>query len=128
VQSVRNQSVSSLAPVQSSSDPDSCRAVRRPGSGSKPRFEALPLDQEAIEGAQVTFTCQVSSAAVSMVTWLRDGGAVRPGPGLLQRRDGTRLTLSLERVRRTDRGTYGCQLTTTDGLTVDSDTWTLTVH
>lgn len=37
------------------------RAVRRSLSGSILRFEAVPLDQEATEGAQVTFTCQGTS-------------------------------------------------------------------
>jgi len=63
-----------------------------------------------------------------MVTWLKDGDAVRAGPGLQQTRDGTRLTLTVERVRQVDRGTYRCQLTTADGATVDSATWTLRVH
>lgn len=34
------------------------RAGRRSVSGFNLRFEAVPLDQEATEGAQVTFTCQ----------------------------------------------------------------------
>lgn len=70
----------------------------------------------------------VSSVAVAAVTWLKDGGPVRTGPGLQQRQDGTRLTLTVERVRRVDQGTYRCQLITADGLTVTSATWTLSVH
>ncbi|XP_035860331.1 myosin light chain kinase, smooth muscle-like [Sander lucioperca] len=107
---------------------DSSRAVRRSVSGSNLRFEAVPLDQEATEGAEVTFTCQVSSVAVAVATWLKDGGAVRTGPGLQQRQDATRLTLTMERVRQADQGTYRCQLITTEGLTVTSATWTLSVH
>ncbi|XP_069581233.1 myosin light chain kinase, smooth muscle [Brachyistius frenatus] len=123
------QSVPGLGPVQTSlvqqsaADSDISRAVRR----SNMRFEAIPLDQEATEGAQVTFTCQVSSVAVAVVTWLRDGDPVRTGPGLQQRQDGRRLSFTLERVRQVDQGTYRCQLTT-DGLTVKSATWTLSVH
>uniref|UniRef100_A0A669B5X8 Myosin light chain kinase, smooth muscle n=1 Tax=Oreochromis niloticus TaxID=8128 RepID=A0A669B5X8_ORENI len=105
------------------------RPVRMSTAGSNLRFEAVPLDQEATEGAQVMFTCQVSSSAAGAVdTWLKDGGPVRTGLGLRQRRDDTRLTLTLERVRRVDQGTYRCQLTTADGLTVDSAAWTLLVH
>ncbi|XP_041858311.1 myosin light chain kinase, smooth muscle isoform X2 [Melanotaenia boesemani] len=107
---------------------DSSRPLRRSTSVSGLRFEAVPLDQEAIEGAQVTFTCQVSAVAVSMVTWLRDGDPVGTGPGLEQRQDGTRLTLTMERVRQTDQGTYKCQLSTADGQPVESATWTLRVH
>lgn len=69
-----------------------------------------------------------SSAAGAVDTWLKDGRPVRTGLGLRQRRDDTRLTLTLERVRRVDQGTYRCQLTTADGLTVDSAAWTLLVH
>lgn len=69
-----------------------------------------------------------SSAAGAVVTWLKDGGPVRTGSGLWQRRDGTRLTLSTVRVRRVDQGVYRCQLTNADGLTVDSAAWTLLVH
>ncbi|XP_076602369.1 myosin light chain kinase, smooth muscle isoform X2 [Chaetodon auriga] len=128
------QSVFSPVPVHSSSvqqptsSSDSSRTVRRSLLGFNLRFEAVPLDQEATEGAEVTFTCQVSSAAVAMVTWLKDGGAVRTGPGLQQKQDSTRLTLNLERVRQVDQGTYRCQLITADGLTVNSATWTLSVH
>ncbi|XP_008303089.1 myosin light chain kinase, smooth muscle [Stegastes partitus] len=103
----------------------SSRAVRRSTSGSNLRFEAVPLDQEATEGTQVVFTCQVSSDAVAVVTWLRGGDQVRTGQ---QRQDGSRLTLTMERVRQVDRGTYRCQLTTADGLTVSSATWRLRVH
>ncbi|CAK6974033.1 myosin light chain kinase%2C smooth muscle [Scomber scombrus] len=106
----------------------SSRAVRRSGLGSSLRFEAIPLDQEATEGAQVTFTCQVSSAAVATVTWLKDGGQVKPGPGLQQRQDGSRLTLNMERVTQADRGNYSCQLITADGQKVTSATWTLSVN
>ncbi|XP_050923881.1 myosin light chain kinase, smooth muscle-like, partial [Lates calcarifer] len=113
---------------QSSAVSDSSRAVRRSVSGPNLRFEAVPLDQEATEGGQVTFTCQVSSVAVAMVTWLKDDRPVRMGPGLQQRKDGTRLTFSMERVRQLDQGTYRCQLTTADGLTVESRTWALSVH
>lgn len=34
------------------------RPVRTSKAGFNLRFEAVPLDQEATEGAQVTFTCQ----------------------------------------------------------------------
>ncbi|XP_070771208.1 myosin light chain kinase, smooth muscle [Enoplosus armatus] len=128
------QSVISPVPVQTSSvqqpasSSDSSRTVRRSVSGPNLRFEAVPLDQEATEGAQVTFTCQVSSGAVAMVTWLKDGGVVRTGPGLDQRQDDTRLTLTMERVRQVDQGAYRCQLIAADGLTVTSATWTLSVH
>ncbi|XP_027880032.1 myosin light chain kinase, smooth muscle isoform X1 [Xiphophorus couchianus] len=104
------------------------RALRRSASGSGLRFEAVPLDQEATEGAQVTFTCQVSSVADAMVTWLRDGNPVRTGPGHQQRRDGTRLILTMDRVTQLDNGTYGCQLTTPEGLNVASATWRLRVN
>ncbi|XP_039901271.1 myosin light chain kinase, smooth muscle, partial [Simochromis diagramma] len=115
--------------VQQSGPGSDSRPVRTSKAGSNLRFEAVPLDQEATEGAQVTFTCQVSSSAAgAVVTWLKDGGPVRTGSGLRQRRDGTRLTLTVERVRRVDRGTYRCQLTNADGLTVDSAAWTLLVH
>uniref|UniRef100_A0AAQ5ZIP2 Myosin light chain kinase, smooth muscle n=1 Tax=Amphiprion ocellaris TaxID=80972 RepID=A0AAQ5ZIP2_AMPOC len=67
----------------------------------------------------------VSSDAVAVVTWLRGGDQVRTGQ---QRRDGSRLTLTTERVRQVDEGTYRCELTTTDGLTVTSATWRLRVH
>ncbi|XP_041807380.1 myosin light chain kinase, smooth muscle isoform X2 [Chelmon rostratus] len=128
------QSAFSPVPVRTSSvqqptsSSDSSRAVRRSLSGFNLRFEAVPLDQEATEGAEVTFTCQVSSAAIAMVTWLKDGGPVRTGPGLQQRQDSTRLTLSMERVRQVDQGSYRCQLITADGLAVNSATWTLSVH
>ncbi|KAF0026982.1 hypothetical protein F2P81_021719 [Scophthalmus maximus] len=107
---------------------DTTRAAQRSVSGSNLRFQAVPLDQEATEGGQVTFTCQVSSAVIAMVTWLKDGGQVWTGPGLQHRQDGTRLTLTMERVRQVDQGTYSCQLTTADGLTVTSATWTLSIH
>ncbi|KAM4731434.1 myosin light chain kinase, smooth muscle isoform 1-T2 [Anableps anableps] len=103
------------------------RALRRSASGSGLRFEAVPLDQEAAEGAQVTFTCQVSSVADATVTWLRDGNPVKTGPGQQQRRDGTRLILTMDRVTQVDSGTYGCRLTTPDGLTVASATWMLRI-
>ncbi|XP_067373028.1 myosin light chain kinase, smooth muscle isoform X2 [Channa argus] len=102
------------------------RAFKR--SGSNLWFEAFPLDQEATEGGQVTFTCRVSSAAVAIVTWLKDGGPVRTGPGLEQRQNGSQLTLTMEKVRQLDQGTYTCHLITADGQTVDSATWTLRVH
>ncbi|XP_034430179.1 myosin light chain kinase, smooth muscle-like [Hippoglossus hippoglossus] len=123
------------APVQSVLRPppdpngsDSSRAVWRSVSWSNLRFEAVPLDQEATEGGQMTFTCQVSSAAVAMVTWLKDGRPVRTGPLLQQRQDGACLTLTLQRVRHVDQGMYRCQLTTADGPTIDSATWRLSVH
>ncbi|KAM6978468.1 myosin light chain kinase, smooth muscle [Tautogolabrus adspersus] len=128
------QSLVGSVPVQTGSvqksviGSDSARAVRRSTTGSNLRFEAVPLDQEATEGAQVTFTCQVSSVTVAVVTWLKDGAPVRTGACLQQRQDGTRLTLTMERVRRVDQGTYRCQLTTADGLTVTSATWTLSVN
>ncbi|XP_074550631.1 myosin light chain kinase, smooth muscle [Halichoeres trimaculatus] len=128
------QSVISPAPTQTDSvqksvnSSDSNRTLRRSVSGSILRFEAVPLDQEATEGSQVTFTCQVSSVTVATVTWLKDGAPVRMGPGLQQRQDGTRLTLTMERVRQVDRGTYRCQLVTAEGLTVDSAAWTLRVN
>nr|XP_024661229.1 myosin light chain kinase, smooth muscle isoform X1 [Maylandia zebra] len=115
--------------VQQSGPGSDSRPVRTSKAGSNLRFEAVPLDQEATEGAQVTFTCQVSSSAAgAVVTWLKDGGPVGTGSGLWQRRDGTRLTLSTVRVRRVDQGVYRCQLTNADGLTVDSAAWTLLVH
>ncbi|XP_054908979.1 myosin light chain kinase, smooth muscle isoform X2 [Poeciliopsis prolifica] len=104
------------------------RALRRSASGSGLRFEAVPLDQEATEGAQVTFTCQVSSVADATVTWLRDGNPVRTGPGHQQRRDGTRLSLTMDRVTQLDNGTYGCRLNAPDGLDVASATWRLRVN
>ncbi|XP_036965131.1 myosin light chain kinase, smooth muscle isoform X3 [Acanthopagrus latus] len=128
------QSVSSPVPSQTgsvqqpASSSDSSRAVRRSVSGFNLRFEAIPLDQEATEGAQVTFTCQVSSTSIATVTWLKDGGPVRIGPGLQQRQDGTCLTLTMERVRQVDQGTYTCQLITADRATVTSATWTLQVN
>ncbi len=70
----------------------------------------------------------VSSVEVAMVTWLKDERPVRTGPGLQQRQEGTRLTLTMERVRQVDQGTYRCQLITADGLTVNSATWMLSVH
>ncbi|XP_047198478.1 myosin light chain kinase, smooth muscle [Hippoglossus stenolepis] len=106
----------------------SSRAVWRSVSWSNLRFEAVPLDQEATEGGQMTFTCQVSCAAVAMVTWLKDGRPVRTGPLLQQRQDGACLTLTLQRVRHVDQGMYRCQLTTADGPTIDSATWRLSVH
>lgn len=63
-----------------------------------------------------------------MVTWLRDGLAVNTRPGLQQSLDGTCLSLTMERVRQRDQGTYCCQLTTDDGLTVASATWVLRVQ
>uniref|UniRef100_A0A8D3DSK6 Myosin light chain kinase, smooth muscle n=1 Tax=Scophthalmus maximus TaxID=52904 RepID=A0A8D3DSK6_SCOMX len=95
-------------------------------SGSNLRFQAVPLDQEATEGGQVTFTCQ----GVTYVTHV-----TRETHTLMTRMilnspppDGTRLTLTMERVRQVDQGTYSCQLTTADGLTVTSATWTLSIH
>ncbi|XP_029980113.1 myosin light chain kinase, smooth muscle-like isoform X2 [Sphaeramia orbicularis] len=126
-ESVRS-TVSPPGSVQTGSD---CRTVQRLPAESNLRFEAVPLDQEATEGAQVTFTCQVSSGAVAVVTWLKDSVPVQTRPGLQQRRDGPRLTLTMERVRELDRGEYRCQLTTAaggGGATVDSATWTLTVN
>lgn len=70
----------------------------------------------------------VSSVADAMVTWLRDGNPVRTGPGHQQRRDGTRLILTMDRVTQLDNGTYGCQLTTPEGLNVASATWRLRVN
>ncbi|XP_068184637.1 myosin light chain kinase, smooth muscle [Antennarius striatus] len=121
----------SPGPVQQPmSSPDAGRAMRRlaSASGSNLQFEAVPLDQEASEGAQVTFSCRVSSEAVAMVTWLKDGEPVRVGPGRQQTRDRTCLTLTTERVRRVDQGTYRCQLITAGGQTVASATWMLHVH
>ncbi|KAK7940045.1 hypothetical protein WMY93_003371 [Mugilogobius chulae] len=71
VQSAVNPSSAPLQAMTSSSD-NNKRSVRKTLSGSELRFEAVPLNQEATEGAQVTFTCQVSSAAFSSVTWLKD--------------------------------------------------------
>uniref|UniRef100_A0A673ANL2 Myosin light chain kinase, smooth muscle n=1 Tax=Sphaeramia orbicularis TaxID=375764 RepID=A0A673ANL2_9TELE len=73
----------------------------------------------------------VSSGAVAVVTWLKDSVPVQTRPGLQQRRDGPRLTLTMERVRELDRGEYRCQLTTAaggGGATVDSATWTPTFN
>ena len=70
----------------------------------------------------------VSSAAVAAATWLKDGVPARTGRGLQQRRDGTRLSVTMERVRQEDAGTYSCQLVTAEGRTVTSATWTLRVH
>ncbi|XP_023192924.1 myosin light chain kinase, smooth muscle isoform X3 [Xiphophorus maculatus] len=126
IQSSRADPVQTIKVAPSAS---SCsRALRRSASGSGLRFEAVPLDQEATEGAQVTFTCQVSSVADAMVTWLRDGNPVRTGPGHQQRRDRTRLILTMDRVTQLDNGTYGCQLTTPEGLNVASATWRLRVN
>ncbi|XP_024661230.2 myosin light chain kinase, smooth muscle isoform X2 [Maylandia zebra] len=44
--------------VQQSGPGSDSRPVRTSKAGSNLRFEAVPLDQEATEGAQVTFTCQ----------------------------------------------------------------------
>nr|XP_046259562.1 myosin light chain kinase, smooth muscle isoform X2 [Scatophagus argus] len=120
---VRTGSV--LQPTCSS---DSSRPVRRSVFGFNLQFKAIPLDQEATEGAQVKFTCQVSSVAFAMVTWLKDGVPVRMGPGVQQRQDGSRLTLIMERVRQVDQGTYQCKLRTADGVTVNSAPWMLRVH
>ncbi|XP_040912585.1 myosin light chain kinase, smooth muscle isoform X2 [Toxotes jaculatrix] len=121
-------SVQTSSVQQSAAVSDSSRPARMSVLGSSLRFEAVPLDQEATEGGQVTFTCQVSSVASATVTWLKDGGPLSRGPGLQQRQDGIRLILTIERVTHSDQGTYRCQLTTADGLTVNSATWTLSVH
>ncbi|XP_037831939.1 myosin light chain kinase, smooth muscle isoform X2 [Kryptolebias marmoratus] len=121
--------VQSISPGPVQSGPDSSRSWRRSTSGPGLRFEAVPLDQEATEGSEVSFSCQASSAAaVAMVTWLRDGDPVRPGRGLQQRWDQTRLTLTVNSVSPEDEGTYRCQLTTTERLKVNSASWTLRVH
>ncbi|MEQ2217704.1 hypothetical protein XENOCAPTIV_019962 [Xenoophorus captivus] len=52
---------------------------------------------------------------------------MKTGPRLQQRQDGTRLILTMDRVTQVDDGMYGCQLTTAEGLTVASATWTLRV-
>ncbi|KAM4608725.1 myosin light chain kinase, smooth muscle [Polymixia lowei] len=147
VQLVKGQSVCGTGTVQTSPEPSverdqppepqqprtNTENYRRPGrearvAGSNLQFEAHPLDQEVTEGSKVTFTCQVSSRAVSMVTWLKEGSAVRPRPGVQQHQGGGRLTLCLEAVQRTDGGTYGCSVTTPTRLTLTSPPWTLTVH
>uniref|UniRef100_A0A671UG81 Myosin light chain kinase, smooth muscle n=1 Tax=Sparus aurata TaxID=8175 RepID=A0A671UG81_SPAAU len=82
----------------------------------------------AVLNVQVCCSPAVSSASVATVTWLKEGVPVRIGPGLQQRQDGTCLTLTIERVRQVDQGTYMCQLITADRATVTSATWTLRVH
>ncbi|XP_033842327.1 myosin light chain kinase, smooth muscle [Periophthalmus magnuspinnatus] len=126
VQSAANPPSTPLQVATSGSDNN--RSVRKTLSGPDLRFEAVPLDQEATEGAQVSFTCQVSTASFTTVTWLKDGTPFGLGAGVEQRQDGPRLTLTIDRVKAKHQGTYRCQLTTGGGATVASATWTLQVN
>ncbi|XP_041807381.1 myosin light chain kinase, smooth muscle isoform X3 [Chelmon rostratus] len=100
------QSAFSPVPVRTSSvqqptsSSDSSRAVRRSLSGFNLRFEAVPLDQEATEGAEVTFTCQGRlQGCKSKVTEVR---GVFEAPRFichladLKVMDGSRVTMTVE--------------------------------
>ncbi|KAL4608979.1 myosin light chain kinase, smooth muscle-like isoform X2 [Arapaima gigas] len=101
------------------------RESRVEDTGSAPQFGLQPQSQEVMEGAKVTFRCQVSGTPAPTLSWIKDGSVLRGGPGVKIQREGDLHLLTLESVRKGDSGSYGCAASNSRGQA--SATWTLVV-
>uniref|UniRef100_A0A8C9WE76 Myosin light chain kinase, smooth muscle n=1 Tax=Scleropages formosus TaxID=113540 RepID=A0A8C9WE76_SCLFO len=93
--------------------------------GSPPQFDLQPQSQEVLEGATVTFCCQVSGSPAPTLSWIKDGLVLRGGPGMKIQQEASLHLLCLERVCKEDAGSYGCAASNSRGQA--SATWALVV-
>uniref|UniRef100_A0A4W5KJW9 Myosin light chain kinase, smooth muscle n=1 Tax=Hucho hucho TaxID=62062 RepID=A0A4W5KJW9_9TELE len=94
-------------------------------AGTQPKFDSVPQSQDATEGTQVTFKCQVSGSPVPGLSWVKDGLPLRPRAGLTFQQDGNTHIVTVTNAQKRDSGTYGCTMTTSTGKV--SSTWILSV-
>ena len=64
------------------------------------------VDQEAVEGSEVKFTCKVKGTPTPDVEWLRDGKKIKPSDMFVITSDGERHSLIIKTVTMEFTGTY----------------------
>ncbi|KAJ8253328.1 hypothetical protein GJAV_G00211680 [Gymnothorax javanicus] len=101
------------------------RESRSVVTGSAPKLDAHPKNQDVLEGENVVFECQVSGSPAPSVSWVKDGRSLRAGASLRMQQRGNTHLLSLERVRKEHGGVYGCTATNSRGTVTAS--WTLSI-
>ena len=77
-----------------------------------PKISSELVDQEAIEGSEVKFTCKVRGTPTPEVEWSRDGKKIKPSDMFIITSDGERHSLIIRTVTVEYTGTYTVKVNT----------------
>ena len=77
-----------------------------------PKISSELVDQEAVEGSEVKFTCKVKGTPTPEVEWLRDGKKIKPSDMFVITSDGERHSLIIKTVTVEFTGTYTVKVNT----------------
>ena len=75
-----------------------------------PKISSELVDQGAVEGSEVKFTCKVKGTPTPEVEWLRDGKKIQPSDLFIITSDGERHSLIIKNVTVDFTGTYAVKV------------------